>query len=73
MRVTFYSGKMKTVAGRTAFQTALRSFSKEAEGKVRMQFWGRECTCSQAHTFFFCRKFLLVTRSTITTKDFRAF
>ena len=36
LRVTFYSGKMKTVAGRTAFQTALRSFSKEAEGKVRM-------------------------------------
>ena len=25
---------MKTVAGRTAFQTALRSFSKETEGKV---------------------------------------
>ena len=36
LRVMFHSDKMRTVVGGTALQTALRSYSKEAEGKVSM-------------------------------------
>ena len=73
LRVMFHSGKMRTVVGRTALQTALRSYSKEAEGKVSMYvILVKGLYISLAHIFF-CRRFLLVTRSTRHPEGFQGF
>ena len=47
---------MKTVAGRTAFQTALRSFSKETEGKVSIYVILVKGVYMQSSTYFFLQK-----------------
>ena len=73
LKITFYSDKMKTVAGRTAFQTALRSFSKEAEGKVSIYVILVKGVYMQSSTYFFCRRFLLVTRRTRRHEGFQGF
>lgn len=49
----FHSGKIRTVAGGTAFQTALRSYSKEAEGTVSVYvILVKGVYISRAHIFF---------------------
>ena len=55
----FIWGKMRTVAQETAFQIALRNFSKVVGRRsVNMWFWWRGSSCNQAHIF--CRRLLLV-------------
>ena len=53
---------MRAIAWETAFQIALRNCSKEAEGMVSIYviLVRGGSVCNQAHIFFFCRRFLLV-------------
>ena len=60
---SFIWGKMRTIAQEIAFQIALRNGSKEAAGKVSIYVILVKGEYIQSSTYFFCRSFLLVTRS----------
>ena len=61
-----------TMACETAFQIALRNFSKEEQGKVNIHvIWVKGKYMQQAHIF--CRRLLLVTRSRHHNEGFQCF
>ena len=55
-------GKMRTIALEAACPKALRNCSKKAGGEVSIYVILMKGACMQSHTYF-CRRFLLVTRS----------
>ena len=75
LQVKFYLGKMKTIAWESAFQIALRNYSKEAGGTVSiyMLLVKGEYMQSSTDLFFVHGRFLLVVRTVIAIKDFSAF
>ena len=65
---------MRTVTQETAPQIALRNCSKEVRGKVSIYAILVKGECMQSNTyFFFCRRFLLVLRSSCHHEKFGAF
>ena len=66
---------MKTIAWESAFQIALRNYSKEAGGTVSiyMLLVKGEYMQSSTDLFFVHGRFLLVVRTVIAIKDFSAF